>query len=202
MKNKPKKNARLGNTIRSLETFAVNFDGIKQDIIGHAGKLAANGFYNELYLWYGVLIEAVLAIYLVLFDELIADYGLLENNFLKDYQPLRLDDIINDKYTLGRLISEFKKVSKNNELITKLDDFKNTRNDIVHNFISKGLILGRSNSEIPVSDLKSILDLLDIELNSLSMVYIKKVSQLKEDLIKKSMGDNAMEVPRKSKEDK
>lgn len=44
-----------------------------------------------------------------------------------------------DKPTLGRLINDCKKLGFNEDVITQLEIFKNTRNEIIHNYLLGGI---------------------------------------------------------------
>lgn len=183
---------QINNEKDDLVDFIQKVDLKNPHIKAHIDKLTESGLYFEIYMWYSILIEANLSIYLAIHEELIQQVGEIYNLYLKQYVPDEIK-LIRKGHTLGRLIDKLKKVSANKDLIAKLDVFKSERNSIIHRFIDKGFKINNLGEFQPQNEkLRALVAELHEELNLLKKDAVKvgkrRIKQLRKELRKRREG--------------
>lgn len=167
-----------------FEQFLEAFYAVNTEIANHAIKLSKSGLQYEVFMWFGILIEAHLSLYLSVYEELIYEVGEVYELPLKNYIPDSIE-LFRKSFTLGKLIQRFSKVSGNSNLNKRLQVFNTERNRIVHKFVDSGYSLKKitgfekMNGEtlLLIYDLQEDFNSLLREATKLKGVRIQKLDQ-------------------------
>lgn len=121
-------------------------------IINRIIKLTKKGYYIESTLWYSTIIEESLLYCISSYDSLIQATGTHYDLLIKNYKKREVYDLLDeDRYTLGRLIKEFKKrfyTNRYSNLISRLVKFKKIRDSVIHKLFDERINISNISLEI------------------------------------------------------